>query len=146
MDVEILEIQEQYQHPKWGEIPMAYDQMILILDREASSTPVRVNFDPNIPSDDTEFKIIGFGQTEDEDNSDVLKEIVVDLLPNDQCKKEFSGMIHPDMMCIMGRKNGRQCKCAPVSSFPAKVLACSVSAWLIGAISFVFCSGSNRLR
>jgi hypothetical protein len=84
--------------------------MIVTLTRNSTRVqPVRVNLDPDVPKPGDVVTIMGFGLTENGYLSSTLKSMDGDYITNDQCNIDMSEKLQDDMMCMIGRENGRQC-------------------------------------
>jgi hypothetical protein len=120
-------IKEMLPHPLYTFLE--HDQMIVILDGQSNNTPVRVNFDPNIPSDLDEITLIGLGLTETGLLADKLRELKGDVVPNEQCSPFFDeGYVQDDMVCMLSQdRNSQQCKFVQSHTYSALSMSVSVN-------------------
>eukprot|EP00978_Attheya_sp_CCMP212_P025648 scaffold82870_cov48-Attheya_sp.AAC.4 len=97
-------------HPEYDTKNLGYDIMLVKLSGKASQTPIRLNFDGNIPTAENDnISVIGFGVKENGGStSNVLQEAKVLYIPNDECDKKkypynsdfsYEGLIMDNMMC-----------------------------------------------
>lgn len=92
-----------------------FDQMLIHLDSSTETTPIMINLNPNVPADNTEAVVIGWGLTDpdvDDSLSSKLREATVTTMTNSECAASknplvpwtsYRGEIFEDMLCAYER-------------------------------------------
>lgn len=74
-------------HPQYDNFFTIHDIMLFQLSGYSTKTPVRLNKNINIPTDWQEVDVIGWGAVDPNGTqiSDILKEVTLEVVPNDKC-------------------------------------------------------------
>lgn len=88
-----------------------HDQLLLKLSSTSTVTPIKINFDPDIPGLNVDVTVVGWGLTDgsnDGSASSVLKETIIQTISNSECSMSsnpsfpwtnYQGLIFDDMLC-----------------------------------------------
>lgn len=110
-DYESFSILQEILHPQYRDDAIAHDQVLIILDGDSTATPIPINRDPSTPTDGAPVTVMGWGLTEEDDNSSAsptLKLANLNVIGNDECEDSksgflvfdsYQGLISDDMMC-----------------------------------------------
>jgi Trypsin len=100
-------IRHKLVHPLYVKNKYSYDQMLIVMDGESTTKPIRINRKPTLPAVGSEVTTMGWGVA-DKDNglmSPLLMEVTVFVESNSECKDTYSSdkspliLITPDMLC-----------------------------------------------
>ena len=114
-DQERFDVLEEFVHPQYNYIDYPYDYMIIRINGTSSITPIKLNRDPQIPSDNTTLTVIGWGRNDTEGDykpSEVLKEAELLSISQSSCDaywQRYGYDITDDMMCATA-KTGINCR------------------------------------
>jgi Trypsin len=107
---EVIAVKSSTFHPGFKTEVLSHDILLVRLTTTSSQTPVRLNFDSNVPeTKGTEINVIGKGITADANGhavlADSLQQVVLDYVTNKECSnhgEKYHGRIHDDMICAGG--------------------------------------------
>jgi secreted trypsin-like serine protease len=129
-------------HPHWTLVAddnFRHDFSLLFLSEKASDDYVRINRDPNLPSNGQTVFAMGVGWTSSDyevaKSSNVLKEVNLEYLKNEKCELsnnahslgkhddddgliEYKGIIHDDHLCTTGGPHNERDACNYDSGSP----------------------------
>ncbi|KAL3772987.1 hypothetical protein ACHAW5_005059 [Stephanodiscus triporus] len=91
-DGEVIAIREQVPHPEYDDASSDNDFMLVFLEGASSANnaiTVKLNSDPSVPSVGQDVTVMGWGDTNIDENifeaSDVLMNVDVNIISNDEC-------------------------------------------------------------
>ncbi len=95
------DVVEEIPHPRYNNLTLANDIMLLKLSNPCKTSFVRINFNPQIPNINQPLEILGYGATSANDTisfSETLQRARVMAAPRDRCD-DIGGFRNDSMIC-----------------------------------------------
>ena len=97
---ENIPIASETKHPDYWEYNLQNDLMIIKLSTASSYSPVKLDEKSQTLSSGTDVVVMGWGTTTSGGfQSNVLREVEVDIVSNQECNVQYGGGITNDMLC-----------------------------------------------
>lgn len=133
---ETATIIDRFVHPNYNGNTQDNDIMIMKLANPVDFDPIPLNFNDNVPRNDQDLKVIGFGRLESGGSSPrELQEVVVPYVDNDTCNQDesYGGDITEQMLCAGFREGGKD-SCqgdsgGPIFTYDGGIAQVGVVSW-----------------
>jgi len=133
---EMATIIDRFPHPNYNGNTHDNDIMIMKLEKPVDFDPIPLNFNDNVPRNDQDLKVIGFGRLESGGSSPrELQEVVVQYVDNDTCNRDesYDGDITDQMLCA-GVPGGGKDSCqgdsgGPIFTYDGGISQVGVVSW-----------------